>query len=345
MDAGIPPGLGAETHPGRIAFCYMLRFPCNFLLYLATGSTILKTMKTSVAYRRLRQARVAILLCGCLAVCGCAKADGGEPKAAEPEEEPSAQSAVLLLDTPGVRESVASGTLAHSENGVSIDGSNASLGYVMIKSEDRAQRLKARIGINDALYNYDLASDGAYHTFPLSQGDGTYAVRVLEQVTGDRFSPICQTTIPVALAADYAPFLFPNEYVRFDASSKAVAKAAELTANLDGVKEKADKLYAFVVSAVSYDYDKARSVQTGYLPDADETLKSGMGICFDYAALLGAMLRAQGIPAKLVIGSIQPENYLHAWNRVWIDGQWTLYDATLAGEARAESSYIEERVY
>ena len=38
------------------------------------------------------------------------------------------------------------------------------------------------------------------------------------------------------------------------------------------------------------------------LPSVDETLKTKKGICFDYAALMTAMLRSQGIPTKLEIG-------------------------------------------
>ena len=41
--------------------------------------------------------------------------------------------------------------------------------------------------------------------------------------------------------------------------------------------------YTYVTEHITYDYDKADSVEAGYLPDVDETLQSGTGICFDYA--------------------------------------------------------------
>ena len=41
------------------------------------------------------------------------------------------------------------------------------------------------------------------------------------------------------------------------------------------------------------------------------------GICFDYAALMTAMLRSQGIPTKLEIG-YSGEVY-HAWISTYID--------------------------
>ena len=71
------------------------------------------------------------------------------------------------------------------------------------------------------------------------------------------------------------------------------------------------------------------------------TLSTGKGICFDYAALMTAMLRSQGIPTKLEIG-YSGEVY-HAWistyideigwvdNVIQFDGKsWSLIDPTLA---------------
>lgn len=53
----------------------------------------------------------------------------------------------------------------------------------------------------------------------------------------------------------------------------------------------------------------------------DDTLKSSKGICFDYAALMAAMLRAQNIPVKLVTGNVSPNNLSHAWNLVYTMGK------------------------
>ena len=79
---------------------------------------------------------------------------------------------------------------------------------------------------------------------------------------------------------------------------------------------------------------------TDYIPDPDSTLASKTGICFDYASLMTAMLRSQGIPTKLQVG--YTSNVYHAWISVymdetgWVDGlirfdnnEWTLMDPTL----------------
>lgn len=56
------------------------------------------------------------------------------------------------------------------------------------------------------------------------------------------------------------------------------------------------------MKTLTYDKKKAQTVQSGYLPNVDQVLASKTGICFDYAALMTAMLRSQGIPTKLVVG-------------------------------------------
>lgn len=105
---------------------------------------------------------------------------------------------------------------------------------------------------------------------------------------------------------------------------------------------------------------------SGYLPDVDDTLRTNKGICFDYAALVTAMLRAQGIPTKLVIGTVSPGDLSHAWNLIytkekgWVavkiyfsGGTWKLMDATFGasmGQGIEDyigdgSQYTELRVY
>jgi len=64
----------------------------------------------------------------------------------------------------------------------------------------------------------------------------------------------------------------------------------------------------------------------------------GRGICFDSSVLLAAMLRAQGIPAKLAIGQLNTNGLTkpHAWNKVFIDGNWLKMDPTYVSEQIGE---------
>ena len=80
----------------------------------------------------------------------------------------------------------------------------------------------------------------------------------------------------------------------------------------------------FVADHVKYDNAKAAKLaqQSGYMPDPDDTLKTGTGICLDYASLSAAMLRSMGIPTKLMTGYVGKDEVYHAWIMVYIDGTW-----------------------
>ena len=73
----------------------------------------------------------------------------------------------------------------------------------------------------------------------------------------------------------------------------------------------------FLANNFTYDYDLAASVQSGYVPNLDEVLHKKEGICFDYSALVTAMLRSQGIPTRLEIGYHGQE--YHAWISKYCD--------------------------
>ena len=58
------------------------------------------------------------------------------------------------------------------------------------------------------------------------------------------------------------------------------------------------------------------------------------------------MLRTQNIPVRLVIGYIQPDHLYHAWNQVYIDGEWIWKDLTFGSSSPyKEEDYKPERKY
>ena len=90
-------------------------------------------------------------------------------------------------------------------------------------------------------------------------------------------------------------------------------------------------IYQWVVDNITYDHDKAAQLAsaTGYVPDPDATLASGTGICFDYASLGAAMLRSLGIPCQVITGYVSPDDVYHAWNMVYIDGEWVSVEISI----------------
>ena len=103
-----------------------------------------------------------------------------------------------------------------------------------------------------------------------------------------------------------------------------MARAKEITGGCENEGDVVRAVYTWVCENVSYDEAKAArlSSTTGYVPDPDATLEEGSGICLDYSALAGAMLRSLGIPCRVVTGYVDPGDLYHAWNAVYIDGAW-----------------------
>lgn len=74
----------------------------------------------------------------------------------------------------------ASGETCYGDDSVSIDASNISDGYVMIRYTGRSEKAKAQITIPDGtVYTYTIKGSD-YNTFPLTGGNGDYTLKVYE---------------------------------------------------------------------------------------------------------------------------------------------------------------------
>lgn len=243
----------------------------------------------------------------------------------------------------------ASGKNVYKNAIASIDASNISKGYIMVKYTGQSSKVKLQIKAPDnSNYTYLLKKGNTYTTFPLSAGNGDYTLRVLEHIGGDSYAVGMDKSIHLKLKNDFLPFLYPNHYVWFDAKSTAVKKGETLAKNTWSDLEVVQNVYNYVIKNISYDNKKAKNVSYGYVPDIDRTLKSKKGICFDYAALMTAILRSQRIPTKLEVG-YAGDTY-HAWistyvdDKGWVDNiiefdgtDWQLMDPTLAASNDEES--------
>lgn len=235
-----------------------------------------------------------------------------------------------------------------------IDISNSSDGYIVVSHSGSSKRLKFQVIKDGRTYNYDLNNSGYEEVFPLQMGDGSYKIRVMENVSGSSYVQLFTETISVSLSSGFSPFLHPSQYVNYDSSSRAVKKSFDLTMNGKTDIEKVRSAYNYIITNVKYDKVKAQNVQTGYIPNVDETLATNKGICFDYAVLLATMLRAQNIPTRLVVGEVAPNAISHAWNEVYIKnqgwvtvglsakgGQWERLDSTFSASNQQQiSSFI-----
>ena len=256
--------------------------------------------------------------------------------------------------TPKVLTPSADGVTVYQNDFASIDASNTSQGYVMVKYNGANEKVKLQITCPDqSCYTYLISDRGAYDTFPLTAGNGSYALQVLENVAGDTYTVSLTQSINVSIEDEFLPFLYPNQYVNFHADSKAVSKGSDLAKDTYSDLDVVQNIYNYVIKNISYDTEKAQNVSYGYVPDVDDTLSSKKGICFDYAALMTSMLRSQNIPTKLEVG--YSGDAYHAWISTYIDDKgwvddiiqfdgdtWQIMDPTLAAtnDSAAVKKYV-----
>lgn len=253
---------------------------------------------------------------------------------------------------PDILQPEASGTLTEENEKAVIDYSNSKDGYVMVKyTAETSQKLKVQVKGPTTTYTYTI-TPGEWETFPLSDGNGAYQIKVYENVDGKKYASVLAVSTTVELNDEFAPFLRPNQYVDYGAAEETIKLAAELTKGKENELDKVQAVYEYVVNNITYDTELAASVKSGYLPVLDKVLETKKGICFDYAALMTGMLRSQSVPCKLVVG-YAGETY-HAWisvytekngwidNAIYFDGTtWKRMDPTFAASSNQSEAIMK----
>ena len=224
-----------------------------------------------------------MLLCVCLFTGGCSQ-NKDQPSATH-NQTPATEAASHTDHPPQVLPPQADGLKTFTTDTAVIDISHTQEGYIMAKYTGSNAKPKLQLtGTDGITYTYSLYKD--YSTFPLTSGDGTYQVGVYENVSDDRYTTLLSETFSVTLTDPLKPYLYPNQYVNFTADSLPVAKAEELADGASSDLDIISSVYKYIITHFTYDYSKASSVTSGYLPDIDEVFTSEKGICFDYAAVM-----------------------------------------------------------
>ncbi|MFC5468480.1 transglutaminase-like domain-containing protein [Cohnella suwonensis] len=247
---------------------------------------------------------------------------------------------------------------AESIDAAWLDASAANKGTVGITlGSDTDKLTKAKVSKDGRSYTYTVSKADAEHPvwLPLQMGNGTYTVTLLENVKGNQYKVLRTQKVDVKLDNATVPFLNAVQNVNWKNAEDAVGKATKLVKGAKTNEQKAKAIHAFLIGAIKYDNELAKSVTSEYIPDIDGTLASGKAICYGYASLYAAMLRSQGIPAKLVMGTTSYVKGYHAWNEVYLNGKWVVVDATVdaglkkAGKpfsfAKSAKEYAAEKVY
>lgn len=247
-------------------------------------------------------------------------------------------------------------TLTQEKNGVLFDYSNMKDGYVSIYSPELSVNQKVQVLVEDATYTYDLIPL-EYVVVPLQHGSNTYTLRSLKNTSDNAYTITNSIVLDVVMENEVSAFLYPNQIINYTQDTDAIRKSFELTQNAKSDLRRVFEIYTFITSTIDYDYEKAEKAKTTFLlPVIDETLESQKGICFDYAALMSAMLRAQHIPTRLITG--MTDLGYHAWVEVylsdlgWINPElyfsyqdWTFVDPTFDALGVYEGAYQSKDRY
>ena len=120
---------------------------------------------------------------------------------------------------------------------------------------------------------------------------------------------------------------FPGEkleafYQKFRGSGKA-----------EDAWERAGEWMARLSDEFSYE-----SGSTGVRTHAEQAFSQGCGVCQDYAHILLALCRRDGLTARYVAGAVPGEGESHAWIEVYRDGFWQGFDPT--NNKKTDEDYI-----
>jgi len=148
--------------------------------------------------------------------------------------------------------------------------------------------------------------------------------------------------LPVTGAApeEFAQYLKPGVFIESDDAGIA-AKAKEITDGAADTWQATKKIGTWVAENIG-------GAIVGDTPSAKRTLENMKGDCGPHAMLAIAMLRALGIPAKLIVGLTYAPQYggsfgQHAWVEAYVGGQWRSFDPT-TGELDSLSA-VHIKVY
>ena len=255
--------------------------------------------------------------------------------------------AVIIAAATGLKLPEATGKTVRKDGKITVDCSNMSEGYIMVKGKKSSKRLKIQIATAGAKLNYDLNSNGEYEVFPLQFGSGKYQVALFENVSGKKYSKEGSVKLSGKMENELSCFLYPNQYVNYDENTACVKYAQEMCKDMKDQGEIYKAVCTYVLQNFIYDYIKSVSVQSmsQQMPDIDGCWNSRMGICQDLSAMTCAMLRSQGIPARLMIGTVGANTY-HAWVVAVVNGDERFFDPTAELNASSKTeTYTTERYY
>jgi hypothetical protein len=176
----------------------------------------------------------------------------------------------------------------------------------------------------------------------------------------EHFPPLGQKIVTVTAEVDCAPSPgtdltasesdFVSRQYWLGAERFVESDSDEIRALAGSLRRAAD----LATTRAIYDWVRGNLSYAGYVAEdlgALSALKNRRGDCTEYADLVVALARANGIPARMVGGYVtdrdvapRPKDY-HNWAEVYLEGTWRIVDAQKENWLVSSAGYIVFRLY
>ncbi|WP_312048552.1 transglutaminase-like domain-containing protein [Exiguobacterium profundum] len=226
-----------------------------------------------------------------------------------------------------------------------IDGRAGKVSVYLSSKDQGVYKFEVKRG--NQVRHYDVFK--GKNQFNLTFGNGDYTFTLYRSGDGKRYNIQSRREESVRLSHSTAPYLHSTQNVSIDSATVKLAKT--LSRSSYSSTQQALVTSRHLNKTISYDYKKLTKLSTTYLPNNTNTLKMKRGICYDFASLNAAILRKQGIPTRLVMGTAKGVDGYHAWNEVYVDKKWRILDVTRdvtekrATAFRTASDYRADTIY
>jgi predicted DNA-binding protein YlxM (UPF0122 family) len=111
-------------------------------------------------------------------------------------------------------------------------------------------------------------------------------------------------------------------------AEEIVALAKSITEGINGDRAKAKAIHLWIAGNLWYNSDWFDSKIEPIFTAPLDVLKFRYTICDGYARLNAALLGAVGIPAVYATGDPVGRGQSHAWNEIYLDGEWVITNVT-----------------
>ena len=229
-----------------------------------------------------------------------------------------------IMDEEATARFPETGDQKKTEGGLTIDYSHMDQGYVMVRAQKSDKRMKLTVEHGSVLLTYSMNNDEKYETIPLQYGSGeyTFSLGIAETADSSQYESAGTISLKCKIPDENSCFLYPNQYVSYSADSPVIEKARELCRDLNNPADIAKAICSYIQDVFCYDFVKFVTADEEQLPDIETAWKEKAGIEQDLSAVTCAMLRSQGVPAKLVIGTAEDsDNATISWRHStsWVE--------------------------